>query len=97
VKLHTLLDLRGSIPTFVHISDGKVHDVNVLDLLTPEPGAVYVLVAIIRKQLDLKLSLHSMLQIVSVTPFEKSPLFQLLTDMALPQTLPTHPDQLILF
>jgi len=97
VKLHTLLDLRGSIPTFVHISDGKVHDVNVLDLLTPEPGAFFVLVAIIRKQLDLKLSLHSMLQIVSVTPFEKSPLFQLLTDMALPETSPTHPDQLILF
>jgi hypothetical protein len=33
VKLHTLLDLRGSIPTFIHISDGKMHDVNVLDLL----------------------------------------------------------------
>ena len=97
MKLHTLLDLRGSIPTFVHISDGKVHDVNVLDLLTPEPGAFFVLVAIIRKQLDLKLSLHSMLQIVSVTPFEKSPLFQLLTDMAPPETSPTHPDQLILF
>jgi hypothetical protein len=33
VKLHTLLDLRGSIPTFIHISDGKLHDVNVLDIL----------------------------------------------------------------
>ena len=43
VKLHTLLDLRGSIPSFVHVSDGKLHDVNVLDLLTPEPGAVYVM------------------------------------------------------
>jgi len=43
VKLHTLLDLRGSIPTFVHISDGKLHDVNVLDLLTPESGALYVM------------------------------------------------------
>jgi len=43
VKLHTLLDLRGPIPTFVHISDGKLHDVNVLDLLTPEPGAFYVM------------------------------------------------------
>lgn len=43
VKLHTLLDLRGNIPTFMHISDGKVHDVNVLDLLTPEPGAFYVM------------------------------------------------------
>ena len=43
VKLHTLLDLRGSIPTFIHISDGKLHDVNVLDLLVPEAGAFYVM------------------------------------------------------
>ncbi len=41
IKLHTLLDLRGNIPTFIHISDGKLHDVNVLDLLLPEPGAYY--------------------------------------------------------
>ena len=43
VKLHTLLDLRGNIPTFIHISDGKLHDVNVLDLLIPEPGTIYVM------------------------------------------------------
>jgi hypothetical protein len=43
VKLHTLLDLRGSIPSFIHISDGKLHDVNALDLLLPEPGAIYVM------------------------------------------------------
>ncbi len=43
VKLHTLIDLRGSIPTFIHITDGKVHDVNALDVLTPEPGAYYVM------------------------------------------------------
>jgi hypothetical protein len=43
VKLHTLLDLRGNIPTFIHISDGKVHDVNILDELIPEPGAFYVM------------------------------------------------------
>ncbi len=43
VKLHTLLDLRGSIPVFIHISDGKLHDVNVLDLLLPEAGAFYVM------------------------------------------------------
>jgi hypothetical protein len=43
VKLHTLLDLRGNIPTFIHISDGKLHDVNVLDLLIPEPGAFYIM------------------------------------------------------
>lgn len=236
VKLHTLLDLRGAIPTFIHISDGKLHDVNVLDLLVAEPGAfyvmdrgyldferlytlhqagsffvtraksnskfrrlvsrsvdrstglicdqsveltvfyshqgyperlrrirfkdpetaktlvfltnhfalpaltigalyksrwqvelffrwikqhlrikrffgtsenavksqvwiavaVYVLVAIIRKRLDLDFSLHSMLQILSVTPFEKVPLFQLLTDMAPAETPPANPNQLIL-
>jgi Domain of unknown function (DUF4372)/Transposase DDE domain len=236
VKLHTLLDLRGAIPTFIHISDGKLHDVNVLDLLVAEPGAfyvmdrgyldferlyalhqagsffvtraksnskfkrlisqpvnrstglicdqvveltvfyshqgyperlrrirfkdpetsktlifltnnfalpaltigalyksrwqvelffrwikqhlrikrffgtsenavksqvwiavaVYVLVAIIRKRLDLKFSLHSMLQILSVTPFEKVPLFQLLTEMAPAETSPTDSNQLIL-
>jgi hypothetical protein len=235
VKLHTLLDLRGAIPTFIHISDGKLHDVNVLDLLVAEPGAfyvmdrgyldferlyalhqagsffvtraksnskfkrivsrpvarstglicdqlveltvfyshqgyperlrriryrdpegrrlvfltnhlslpalticalyksrwqvelffrwikqhlrikrffgtsenavktqvwiavaVYVLVAIIRKRLDLKFSLHSMLQILSVTPFEKIPLIQLLNDLPPIEPSPTNPNQLIL-
>ncbi len=43
VKLHTLLDLRGNIPTFIHISNGKLHDVNVLDILIPEPGAFYIM------------------------------------------------------
>lgn len=43
VKMHTLLDLRGSIPSFIHISDGKLHDVHALDLLIPEAGAIYVM------------------------------------------------------
>jgi Domain of unknown function (DUF4372)/Transposase DDE domain len=43
IKLHTLLDLRGNIPSFLHISDGKLHDVNILDLLLPEPGAFYIM------------------------------------------------------
>jgi uncharacterized protein DUF4372/DDE family transposase len=43
LKLHTLLDLQGSIPTFLHISDGKLHDVNVLDILPIEAGAFYVM------------------------------------------------------
>jgi hypothetical protein len=43
VKMHTLLDLRGSIPSFIHISDGKLHDVHVMDLLVPEAGAIYVM------------------------------------------------------
>ncbi len=235
VKLHTLLDLRGAIPSFIHISDGKLHDVNVLDVLIPEPGAfyvmdrgyldferlyrlhqtssffvtraksnfkfkrvysrpvdrstgllcdqevellvfysrrdyperlrriryrnaegrrlvfltnhmtlpplticelyrsrwqvelffkwikqhlrikrffgtsenavktqiwiavaVYVLVAIVRKSLNLDLSLHAMLQILSVTPFEKTPMFQLLTQSAISENLNADPNQLIL-
>jgi hypothetical protein len=43
VKLHTLLDLRGNIPSFIHISDGKLHDVNILDQLIPEAGAFYIM------------------------------------------------------
>ena len=43
VKMHTLLDLCGPIPSFIHISDGKLHDVNVLDHLIPEPGAIYLM------------------------------------------------------
>jgi len=43
VKLHTLLNLRGNIPTFIAITDGKVHDVNILDELIPEPGAIYLM------------------------------------------------------
>jgi hypothetical protein len=43
IKLHTLLDLRGSIPSFIHITDGKTHEVNVLDDLVIEPGAFYLL------------------------------------------------------
>ena len=43
IKLHTLLDLRGSIPSFIAITEAKLHDVNILDTLIPEPGAIYVL------------------------------------------------------
>lgn len=43
VKMHTLLDLRGNIPTFIHISDGKMHEVNVLDMLIPEAGSFYIM------------------------------------------------------
>ena len=43
VKLHSLLDLRRNNPAFIHLSDGKLHDVNILDLVVPEPGAFYVM------------------------------------------------------
>jgi hypothetical protein len=43
IKLHTLLNLRGNIPEFIHISDGKLHDVNILDILIPQPGSFYLM------------------------------------------------------
>lgn len=43
VKMHTQMDLRGNIPSFIHVSDGKMHEVNVLDLITPEPGSFTVM------------------------------------------------------
>ena len=43
IKLHTLLDLRGNIPSFIDITDAKLHDVNILDKLIPEPGSIYVM------------------------------------------------------
>ena len=43
VKMHTLLDLRVNIPTFVAITDGKVHDVNIVDMLIIEPGSFYII------------------------------------------------------
>src|SRR2546430_9504286 len=43
VKMHTLLDLRGNIPAFIRITEGRVHDVNILDEIMPEPGAFYVM------------------------------------------------------
>lgn len=43
VKMHTLLDLRGNIPSFIEITEGRLHDVNILDILVPEPGSFYVM------------------------------------------------------
>lgn len=43
IKLHTLLDLRGNLPSYIQITDGKVHDVNILDDLIPEPGSFYIM------------------------------------------------------
>lgn len=43
IRLHTLLDLKGSIPSFIHISDGKLHEVNTLDIIPLEAGAFYVM------------------------------------------------------
>ena len=43
VKMHTLLDLRGNIPSFIEITEGSLHDVNILDILVPEPGSFYIM------------------------------------------------------
>lgn len=43
LKLHTMMDLRGNIPLLVHIDDGKSYDTDILDVLTPEPGAIYIM------------------------------------------------------
>jgi len=43
VKMHTLIDIHGSIPVFIHVSDGKMHDVNILDILEIEAGAIYLI------------------------------------------------------
>ncbi len=43
IKIHTLLDIRGSIPSFILVSDGKYHDSNILDLLIPVPHAIYLM------------------------------------------------------
>ncbi len=43
IKMHTLLDLRGSIPAFIYVTDGKVHDVNAMDVMPAEPGSIYVM------------------------------------------------------
>ena len=45
--MHTLMDLRGSIPSFIEITDGKFHDVNILDVLIPEPGSSMSWIALI--------------------------------------------------
>src|SRR5437667_344429 len=137
VRLHTLLDLRGNIPSFLYISDGKFSDVAVLDQLLPEPGAfyimdrafidyarlhrfhqggaffgtsenavktqiwiavsIYVLVAIVKKHFKLQASLYELLQILSLTLFERDPIDQILT-LTSPEPLELdHTNQLTLF
>ena len=77
VKLHTLLDLRGNIPSFIFISDGKMHDVNILDQLIPEAGAFYVMD---RGYLDFERLAHSMMPEASSSP-APSPTSRLAVDI----------------
>ena len=80
VKMHTLLDLRGNIPSFVAITE-----------------TVYVLVAIIKKRMNIELSLYTILQIFSVTVFEKIPILQVLTESDYKNEITSGPIQLKLF
>jgi hypothetical protein len=78
VKMHTLLDLRGNIPSFIHISDGKLHDVHALDLLLPEAGAIYVMD---RGYVDFaRLYVLHQAGAFFVTLFEKMPMPQALSE-----------------
>jgi len=137
IKLHTLLDLRGNIPTFIRITEALRHDVNILDDLLLEAGAfyimdrgyldlgrlytfhqclaffgttenavktqiwiaisVYVLVAIIKKQLNLDLNLYTILQILSVTLFEKVSILQVLMEAGYKTQSTDSSNQLMLF
>lgn len=72
VKMHTLLNLCGNIPEFILITEGNVYDVNVLDHIIPLPGAYHVMD---RAYLDFE-RLYTILQILSVSVFEKTPLLQ---------------------
>ena len=68
IRVHTLLDLRGNIPSFVEITDAKIHDVEILDLLIPEPGSFYIMD---RGYLDFQrlYVLNQAFQILHQTPF----------------------------
>jgi len=100
IKLHTLLDLRGAIPAFIHISDGKHFMGNSENAVKTQVWcavATYVLIAIVKKELQLDASLYTCLQILSVSVFEKTELSCALP-ADLPQSDPPHlANQLNLF
>jgi hypothetical protein len=89
----TVLQVDQAAPTHQALLRNSENDVKTQVWIAV---AVYVLVAIVRKRLNLELSLHEMLQILSVTPFEKTPLFQLLTHCAIDENINEDPNQLIL-
>jgi uncharacterized protein DUF4372 len=92
VKMHTLLDLRGNIPTFIHGTSENAVKTQIWIAVS-----IYVLVAIARKRLDLEASLYQTLQILSVTLFEKTPILQALQTLDMEGNLLPDPNQLILF
>jgi hypothetical protein len=119
VKLHALLDLRGNIPSFIYITDGKVHDVNILDYIIPEAGSVYIMdrgyldferlysmyqcsaFFITREKFNTGLrriySNPTILQVLSVSIFEKMPILEALTSDRYKNKISTGYIQLKLF
>lgn len=93
IKLHTLLDLRGAIPAFIHVSDGKYAVKTQIWCAI----ATYVLIAILKKELKLDASLYTCLQILSVSIFEKTPIFQALSQKDSSAEADNAPNQLNLF
>src|SRR3989449_3014598 len=94
VKLHTLLDLRGNIPTFIGITDGKVHDVNMLDEIVPEAGAFYV---IDRGYLDFKrLFVFTLCSSFFVTRTKENVLLQRRYSHAVDKTTGVRSDQTVI-
>ncbi|MBI5473788.1 MAG: IS4 family transposase [Ignavibacteriae bacterium] len=93
IKLHTLLNLRGNIPSFLHISDGIVHDVNILDTILPEPGSVYIMD---RAYVDFE-RLHTLTQVFAyfVTRAKSNLQFKRLYSHAVDKALGTLCDQTI--
>ena len=115
IKLHTLQDLRGNIPSVVKVTPAKIHDVNIMDQLVYEPGAFYVmdrgyldyrrikaffgtsdnavktqiwiaistylLVAIVKKELNITDGIHTILQLLSLSLFEKKPIQSLFEEL----------------
>ena len=76
VKKHTIIDLRGCISTFIHITDGKYHDSNVLDVIDFLPNAIYLMD---KHALKSNLSIYEIMQILGVSAFDKTPIRELLT------------------
>ena len=93
VKLHTLLNLRGNIPSFLHVSEASVHDVNILDCILPEPGSVYIMD---RAYVNFE-RLYSLTQVFAyfVTRAKSNLQFKRLYSRAVDKTLGTVCDQTI--
>ena len=86
VKVHTLIDLTGSIPTFIFITDGKYHDSNILDVIVPLPDAIFLMdKAYVKYSLKSNLSIYETMQILGISAFDKTSIKELLTEIQVNQ------------